>query len=103
MSEERKYAKLSSFAADPGVGMYGLSRRNPPMHNIPMPRTPEGDRFRDLVRQWRGKWPGIDDFFLQTVRDMQERLHREYVRSIRWLLERQSWSLKDCHWRDEEE
>ena len=35
----------------------------PRMHNIPMPQTPEGDRFREFVREWRKTWPGIDEFF----------------------------------------
>ncbi len=73
------------------ISMYG-DRRWPPLHNIPMPRTEEGDRLRALFRE---VWPvtrafdGID--------------YASVERRILWLEARSEWTLQDCYWRDGEE
>ena len=71
-------------------------RREPPLHNIPMPRTAEGDRFRAVIHKMRKEtWPETFTFMTADLAGLEQRLVAQQ--------ERDGWTLQDCHWRDGEE
>lgn len=92
--------ELKRLAANHPVTMEGVRdlhrHRQLPMHNIPMPRTEEGDRFRLVIHKMRKEtWPGLFEFGNFDYAALERRLV--------YAAERASWTLEDCYWRDGEE
>ena len=83
-----------------GVRVLDRHRAWPRMHNIPLPRTKEGDQLLLLVRKMRKElWPEMIAFTDTNLmwRDF-ESLERRLIQH-----ERSTWTLQDYHWRDGEE